>query len=139
MRPDRLLRIRLSASMRHRPFWLSIFVSLELICWGVYVALMTTPLARLPSFDVLHQLRNANAHMSHTAIVAGVLLLIATVLNFKTVRMIVDIIAVYAWVTVAIISDSGMQEHPGVVLYIAPVCALGFDFSYLIYDAVKKR
>ena len=53
MTPGRRALIRISASARHRPYWLAMFAAVELIAWGGYVLAQNRMVLRHTAFAVL--------------------------------------------------------------------------------------
>ena len=140
MTPFRRLCIRVSLSSRHRPFWLPLFLALQLILWGWYTQNLLLHPLRGTAFALLGRMPDGNRVAGAYAMTIGGIGVLVTVLNVKILRAIADVLGAFAWASLYFVSEGGMvAAHPGIVLYVAPVIANAFDFSWLVYDLTRRR
>ena len=133
----RRLRLRGSTSLRHRPFWLSMWSGAELVAWGCYVLCMREPLSQATSFRVLASVPNLG--IGAWTIGVGLLHCLVLPLACRPLRALGDVACLYAWCALTDIALTGHQEHPGITLYAMAAGASSFDLAWLIYDWVRRR
>ncbi len=137
MTPGRRLRVRVAASSRHRPFWLAVFLSVELVAWGCYLLAIRHRMVHLSSWHLLRQVPDGQLWAGGLAILVGLLGVCVALLNYKFPRMAMDIASAFLWASLSCLSNDG--THPGVTLYFAAIGGNAFDFCWLFYDHVRNR
>ena len=139
MTPWRRLRVRGSASLRHRPFWVSVWSGGALVAWGGYVLCMRQPLSHATAFGLLRALPHQNLNVGAMALGIWLLHCLAMPLAYRPLRALGDVACLYAWCALIVIALQGPQQHPGITLYWMAAGASIFDLAWLIYDRVRRR